>query len=169
MRGQPAALAILPDGKLRKSYQKALDAAHASFWRPDKVWEAWPIAGSGYLQVLAPMTARWRRSCAIAVQLTANCPGDKSPVCSQLQMGPVRRRRIHGELHQAAAWMPVSLVPQPDGSIIPSRISLTVANPVISVSTDVAAASSTRRNRITYSPTNSASTLDCASSQSKQP
>jgi hypothetical protein len=51
MRGQPAALAILPDGKLRKSYQKALDAAHASFWRPDKIWETWPnaISDSGLL------------------------------------------------------------------------------------------------------------------------
>ena len=46
-RGQPAALALLPDGKLRKSYQKALDTAHVSFWRPDKIWEAWPDALSG--------------------------------------------------------------------------------------------------------------------------
>ena len=43
-RGQPAALAMLPDGKLRKSYQNALDAAHASFWRPGKIWESWPDA-----------------------------------------------------------------------------------------------------------------------------
>jgi hypothetical protein len=51
-RGQTAALAMLPDGKLRKSYQKALDAAHASFWRPDKIWETWPDAllNSGIVQ-----------------------------------------------------------------------------------------------------------------------
>jgi hypothetical protein len=51
MRGQPAALAMLPDGKLRKSYQKALDGAHASFWRPGKIWESWPnaISDSGLL------------------------------------------------------------------------------------------------------------------------
>jgi hypothetical protein len=28
----------------RKSYLKSLDAAHASFWRPGKMWEAWPDA-----------------------------------------------------------------------------------------------------------------------------
>jgi hypothetical protein len=51
-RGQPAALAMLPDGKLRNSYQKSLDAAHASFWRPGKIWEAWPDAllNSGVVQ-----------------------------------------------------------------------------------------------------------------------
>ena len=38
---------------------------------------------------------------------------------------PVRQRTFHGEVHQPAAWTPVSLVPQPDGSIIPFRISLT--------------------------------------------
>jgi hypothetical protein len=43
-RGQPAALALLPEGKLRKTYQQAVDAGHASFWRPDKIWEAWPDA-----------------------------------------------------------------------------------------------------------------------------
>jgi hypothetical protein len=43
---------MLPDGKLRKSYQKSLDAAHASFWRPGKIWEAWPEAllNSGVVQ-----------------------------------------------------------------------------------------------------------------------
>jgi hypothetical protein len=52
MRGQAATLAMLPDGQLRKSYRKALDAAHASFWRPDKIWEAWEDAmlNSGLLQ-----------------------------------------------------------------------------------------------------------------------
>lgn len=40
-RGQPGALAMLPDGKLRTSFQKSLDAAHASVWRPGKIWEAW--------------------------------------------------------------------------------------------------------------------------------
>jgi len=51
-RGQPAALAMLPDGKLRNSYQKSLDAAHASFWRPGKIWQAWPDAllNSGVVQ-----------------------------------------------------------------------------------------------------------------------
>jgi hypothetical protein len=51
-RGQAAALAMLPDGKLRNSYQKSLDAAHASFWRPGKIWEAWPDAlhNSGVVQ-----------------------------------------------------------------------------------------------------------------------
>jgi hypothetical protein len=51
-RGQTAALAMLPDGKLRKTYQKSLDAAHASFWRPGKIWEAWPDAmlNSGVVQ-----------------------------------------------------------------------------------------------------------------------
>jgi hypothetical protein len=51
-RGQTAALAMLPDGKLRTSYKKALDAAHASFWRPGKIWEAWPVAllNSGVVQ-----------------------------------------------------------------------------------------------------------------------
>jgi hypothetical protein len=43
-RGQTAALAMLPEGKLRKSYQNALDGAHASFWRPCKIWESWPNA-----------------------------------------------------------------------------------------------------------------------------
>jgi hypothetical protein len=43
-RGQPAALAMLPNGKLRTSYQKALVAAHASSWRPGKIWESWPDA-----------------------------------------------------------------------------------------------------------------------------
>jgi hypothetical protein len=51
-RGQSAALAMLPEGKLRNSYQKSLDAAHASFWRPGKIWEAWPVAllNSGVVQ-----------------------------------------------------------------------------------------------------------------------
>jgi hypothetical protein len=32
--------------------KKSLDAAHASFWRPGKIWEAWPDAllGSGIVQ-----------------------------------------------------------------------------------------------------------------------
>jgi hypothetical protein len=42
----------LPDGKLLKTYQKSLNAAHASFWRPSKIWEAWPDAllNSGVVQ-----------------------------------------------------------------------------------------------------------------------
>ena len=43
-RGQTAALAMLPGGKLRNIYQKSLDTAHESFWRPGKIWEAWPDA-----------------------------------------------------------------------------------------------------------------------------
>jgi hypothetical protein len=51
-RGQTAALAMIPEGKLRKSYQKAIDDSQASFWRPGKIWEAWPAAlvNSGVVQ-----------------------------------------------------------------------------------------------------------------------
>lgn len=43
-RGEKAASALLPEGTLRSRYEKALVSAHASFWRPEKIWEAWPEA-----------------------------------------------------------------------------------------------------------------------------
>jgi hypothetical protein len=51
-RGQAAALEMLPEGKLRESYQKSLDAAQTTFWRPNRIWEAWPDAllNSGIVQ-----------------------------------------------------------------------------------------------------------------------
>jgi len=41
-RGEAAALALMPEGKTRNRYQNALKIAHAEFWRPAKIWEAWP-------------------------------------------------------------------------------------------------------------------------------
>jgi hypothetical protein len=56
-RGQDAALAMLPDGKLRNSYQKSLDAAHVSFWRPGKI--ATRVSGRRcWIASAAPRTAR---------------------------------------------------------------------------------------------------------------
>jgi hypothetical protein len=40
-RGQAAALEMLPKGLLRKKYQKSIEAAHDSFWRPKTIWVSW--------------------------------------------------------------------------------------------------------------------------------
>jgi hypothetical protein len=51
-RGQTTALAMIPDGKLRNSYQKAIDESRAIFWRPDEIWKAWDgaLVNSSILQ-----------------------------------------------------------------------------------------------------------------------
>jgi len=50
-RGEVAALAMVPEGKLRTRYQKSLEAAHASFWRPSVIWTGWEnaLVSSGLL------------------------------------------------------------------------------------------------------------------------
>jgi hypothetical protein len=40
-RGHDAAIAMLRDGKTKKAYVGALDAAHAAFWKPDVIWNSW--------------------------------------------------------------------------------------------------------------------------------
>lgn len=52
-RGHKVALAQLPDGPLRTRYAKALEKAHADFWKPDLIWAAWDKAldNSGLMDV----------------------------------------------------------------------------------------------------------------------
>jgi hypothetical protein len=43
---------MIPDEKLRKSYQKAIDESQATFWRPAEIWKGWDdaLVNSGILQ-----------------------------------------------------------------------------------------------------------------------
>ncbi|TPQ31525.1 hypothetical protein C2U70_23795 [Bradyrhizobium guangdongense] len=51
VRGETQALAMLPDDKIRKSYENALQASHKAFWRPEMIWKSWPraLSASGLL------------------------------------------------------------------------------------------------------------------------
>lgn len=43
-RGQSAALEMLPEGPIRKKFEKAVGSLHTTFWRPDEIWKAWDKA-----------------------------------------------------------------------------------------------------------------------------
>jgi hypothetical protein len=51
-RGEKAALALMPEGPLRKRYAKTLQAAHEEFWKPKLIWNAWDkaLVQSGLVQ-----------------------------------------------------------------------------------------------------------------------
>ena len=51
-RGYEEALSLLPGGGLKKRYSKAMEAAHATFWRPNTIWAAWEeaLSKSGLIQ-----------------------------------------------------------------------------------------------------------------------
>jgi hypothetical protein len=40
-RGHDAAIAMLPEGKTKKMYVEALDAAREAFWKPNVIWQSW--------------------------------------------------------------------------------------------------------------------------------
>jgi hypothetical protein len=81
-----------PDGKLRKTYEKSLNAGQGSFWRSDKIWEGWPDAllNSGVvqnrkLQSTAIMEPQPRLTGIVKIAVDCNRKRSSS-VCNQLQM-----------------------------------------------------------------------------------
>jgi hypothetical protein len=43
-RGHDAAIALLPDRKIKNTHVEALNAAHAAFWKPNLIWQSWSDA-----------------------------------------------------------------------------------------------------------------------------